>query len=228
VSVVEAERARARALAALRAGDLVVAPTDTVYAVVGDAFSPGATARLLALKQRGRAVPLPVVIRSPRQVSGLVEHIPEAGERLMASYWPGPLTLVLPAAEGMTWDLGETRGTVSLRMPAADFVLDLVAEIGPLACTGASRGGVAPAEEVAQVRRHLAADVALYVDGGPQTGPQSTVVDVTREGAQVLRPGAIPTEHIRQVAEGEVGWGSRPTASEPEDIGEPDRSAEGG
>lgn len=224
----EVEDAHARALAALRAGDLVVVPTDTIYAVVGDAFSPGATGRLLALKQRGRAVPLPVVIRSPRQVSGLVEHIPEAGERLMASYWPGPLSLVLPAAEGMTWDLGETRGTVSLRMPAADFVLDLIAEIGPLACTGASRGGVAPAEEVAQVRRQLAADVALYVDGGPRTGPPSTVVDVTRDAAQVLRPGAIPAEDIRQVADGEVGWGSRPTAREPDETGGADSSVEEG
>lgn len=224
----EAELARARALTALRAGDLVVVPTDTVYAVVGDAFSPGATGRLLALKQRGRAVPLPLVVRSPRQVSGLVEHIPEAGERLMASYWPGPVTLVFPAAQGMTWDLGDTRGTVSLRMPAADFLLDLVAEIGPLVCTGANRGGVALAYEAPQVRRQLAADVAFYVDGGPRTGPPSTVVDVTRDGAQVLRPGAIAAEDIRQVAEGDVGWGGRPTPDEPDEDGEPESSVEGG
>lgn len=207
---VEPERARERAVDALRSGDLVVVPTDSVYAVVADAFAPAATARLQSLKQRGRAVPLPVVVRSPRQVSGLVEHIPEAAERLMASYWPGALTLVLPTAAGLSWDLGEARGTVSLRMPAADFLLELVAEIGPLACTGACRSGEAVAPTVEGVRRALVADVALYVDGGRCTGPPSTVVDITREGATVLRPGAIDAQDIALVVGGAVGWGRRP------------------
>lgn len=200
------------AVEALRSGDLVVVPTDSVYAIVADAFSRAATGRLLSLKERGRA-PLPVVVRSPRQVSGLVEHIPEPAERLMAAYWPGPLTLVFPAADGLAWDLGDARGTVSLRMPAADFLLDLVAEIGPLACTGASRrGDVAP--EVADVRRHLVADVALYVDGGHCSGPPSTVVDVTRARCTVLRPGAIDAQDVDLVAGGMVGWGRRPGDAE--------------
>lgn len=224
----ETAQAPARALDALRAGDLLVVPTDTVYAVVADAFSSTATGRLFRLKRRGRGVPLPVVIRSPRQVSGLVEHIPEAAERLMASYWPGPLTLVFPAAVGMTWDLGDARGTVSLRMPAADFILDLVSEIGPLACTGASRDGDAPATDVGGVRRQLGADVALYVDGGTRTGPPSTVVDVTRGAAHVLRSGAIPEDDIRKVADGSVGWGSRPTPTESREPDGPETSVEKG
>ncbi|HVM00209.1 MAG TPA: L-threonylcarbamoyladenylate synthase [Egibacteraceae bacterium] len=218
VALDDADEAHTRAVGALRAGDLVVVPTDTVYGVVADAFSRPATGRLHALKRRGPDVPLPVVVRSPRQVSGLVEHVPEAAERLMASYWPGPVTLVLPAAPGMTWDLGDTRGSVSLRMPAADFLLDLVAEIGPLACTGANRRDVPLAADVAEVRRQLRADVALYVDGGRRDGPPSTVVDVTRDGAHVLRPGAIAEAHIRQVADGTVGWGQRPA---PGDLDEP-------
>lgn len=222
------EGARQRALDALRAGDLVVVPTDTVYAVVADAFSSTATGRLFALKRRGRSVPPPVVIRSPRQVSGLVEHIPEVAERLMASYWPGPVTLVFPAAAGMTWDLGDTRGTVSLRMPAADFLLDLVTEIGPLACTGANRSDGGPAAEVVGVRRQLGADVALYVDGGSRPGPPSTVVDVTRQTAQVLRPGAITEDDIRQVADGTVGWGRRPTPIESPEPDGPETSVEEG
>lgn len=227
VALEDADRARERALEALRAGDLVVVPTDTVYAVVGDAFQPAATSRIKSLKRRERAVPLSVVVRSPRQVSGLVEHVPEAAERLMASYWPGPVTLVFPAASGMTWDLGDTRGSVSLRMPAADFLLNLVAEIGPLACTGANRHGKPVARDAAGVRRALAADVALYVDGGHRDGPASTVVDVTREGARVLRPGAITEEHIRQVADGTVGWGRRPGAEEPDHEDEPQDTIEG-
>lgn len=206
-----------RALEVLRAGDLVVVPTDSVYGVVADAFSQAATRRLLALKQRGRATSLPVVVRSPRQVSGLVEHIPQAAERLMASYWPGPLTLVFPASAGLHWDLGETRGTVSIRMPAADFLLELVAEIGPLACTGATRSGGIVAPTVGEVRRQLVADVALYVDGGPCNGPPSTMVDVTREGASVLRPGAIGAEAIGLVAGGSIGWGRRPADEDPQE-----------
>lgn len=222
VPLSESEQARSRALDALRAGDLVVVPTDTVYAMVANAFSPPATARLRAVKRRGGGTPVPVVVRSPRQVSGLVEHVPEAAERLMASYWPGPLTLVLAAAEGMTWDLGDTQGTVSLRMPAADFLLDLVAEIGPLACTGANRSGSPVATDVAGVRRQLVADVALYVDGGRREGPASTVVDVTRTRADVLRPGAISEEDIRLVAQGTVGWGRRPDADRPQEPDVPD------
>ena len=210
------EQARQRAVEILRSGGLVVVPTDSVYGVVADAFSPAATGRLLSLTRRGRATPLPVVVRSPRQVSGLVEHIPEAAERLMASYWPGPLTLVFPAAEGLSWDLGDTRGTVSLRMPAADFLLDLVAEIGPLACTGAGRGDGQRGSAVAEVREQLPADVALYVDGGPRNGQPSTVVDVTREAAPVLRPGAIHAQDVALVVGGAVGWGRRPGDDEPE------------
>ncbi|MEX2620040.1 MAG: ribose 5-phosphate isomerase B [Egibacteraceae bacterium] len=173
-------------------------------------------------------------MRSPRQVSGLVEHIPDAAERLMAAYWPGPLTMVFPAAEGLSWDLGDARGTVSLRMPAADFLLELVAEVGPLACTGAGRAGEARGDVDGDdegdvggyvdgyvdgdvggyvdgdVGGYVDGDVALYIDGGPCTGPPSTVVDVTRGGAHVLRPGAIASEDIRLVVTGAVGWGRRP------------------
>lgn len=206
----EDQRVRERSLQALRAGDLVVVPTDTVYGIVADAFSAGATSRLLAVKGRERSVPLSVVVRSPRQISGLVEHVPDAAERLMASYWPGPLTLVLPAADGLGWDLGDTGGSVGIRMPADDFLLELVADIGPLACTGARRDGRELATQVADVRRQLGADVAIYVDGGARNGAPSTIVDVTRGGAHVLRPGAIADEDVRHVADGTVGWGQRP------------------
>lgn len=193
------ERALDAALAALRRGDVVAVPTDTVDAVVCDAFQQPATAQLLALKGRGRGAPLPVVIRSPRQVSGLVEHVPEVAERLMASYWPGPLTIVFPAAEGLTWDLGDTDGSVALRMPAEDFLLDIVADVGPLACTGLPPGG-----------DERDAAIAVHVDGGPRDGPVSTIVDVTRHAAHVLRTGAIPDEHVHRVADGTVSWGRTP------------------
>lgn len=210
------EQAAARALAVLRDGGLVVAPSDTTYALLGDAFSSTATQRMFGAKRRSRTVPLSVLIRSPRQTTGLVESIAEPAERLMSSYWPGPLTLVFAASSGLTWDLGDSRGTVALRIPADDLLLGLVAEIGPLASTTANRRGEAVPTSAEQARTQLSTAVDLYVDGDERRGPASTIVDVTRGGAHVLREGAIAAEDVRLVAEGVVGWGAVPTEADRE------------
>lgn len=216
IGLEDAAQARERVVIALREGRIVVLPTDTVYAVVADAFQARATQRVFAVKQRGRAVPLGAIIRSPRQVNGLVADVPECAERLMASYWPGPLTLVFHASEGLSWDLGNTLGTIALRLPTDDLLLDVCAEIGPLACTAARvHGGMMP-YTVEEAQRQLGDQIAVYVDGGRRDGRVSTVVDVTRGEALVLRSGAIPDRHVEQVATGQVGWGQRPT-DDPDD-----------
>ena len=209
----DADRARQAAIEALRAGRLVVIPTDTAYAVVADAFQPLATRRVFDVKGRTRHVPLPVVVRSPRQAIGLVEGIPEPAERLMASYWPGPLTLVFRAVEGLTWDLGESRGTVMLRMPADDLVTALIEEIGPLVCTGPNRAGMAVPRTAEEAAEQLGAEVALVIDGGVRAGTLSTIVDMTTNTAVVLREGAIAEQAAIDVATGAVGWGIRPDAA---------------
>jgi tRNA threonylcarbamoyl adenosine modification protein (Sua5/YciO/YrdC/YwlC family) len=206
----DVEGARERALEVLRDGRLLVAPTESIYALVGDAFSKPATQRLFGAKRRGRATPLTVLLRSPRQTTGMVEEIGEPAERLMAAYWPGPLTLVFRAVEGLTWDIGETHGTVALRMPTDDLLLDLVAEIGPLAVTSANRRGEPVPTTAADARRQLGLSAALYLDGGERSGPTSTVVDVTSDAARVLREGAVPASDVERVASGAAGWGSRP------------------
>jgi L-threonylcarbamoyladenylate synthase len=210
----DVEDPREQAIAALRAGNLAVLPTDTVYGLCADAFNPAATQRLFGAKRRSRDVPLTVLVRNPRQVTGLVADVPEAADRLMASYWPGPVTVVLPAVDGLTWDLGDTRGTVALRMPADDLVLGVVGEVGPLACTGANRHSEPLPTTLDDARSQLGAVVAVYVDGGHREGPLSTVVDATTPEIAVLREGAVPAEHIVQVATGAVGWGERPGAAE--------------
>jgi L-threonylcarbamoyladenylate synthase len=211
IPAADRDAAFAAARDALRAGDLVVVPTDTVYALVADAFQPRASRRIFEVKRRTRHVPLPVLVRSPRQAIGLVKGIPESAERLMASYWPGPLTLVMEATEGLTMDLGETRGTLMLRMPADDLLTDLVAEIGPLVCTGANRAGLAVPTTPEAALEQLGDDaVAVCIDGGSREAVVSTVVDVTGEKAIVLREGAVTGEDIEQVATGAVGWGQRP------------------
>ncbi len=189
----------ARAAQRLRAGQLVVIPTDTVYAVIADAFHPAATRRLLESRQAGRTPP-PVIVGSPGQARGLAEPVPDEAQRLMAAYWPGPLTLVLPAVASLTWDLGDDRGTVALRMPADELALALVGEIGPLACTGANRRGEPMPTTVDEARSQLGDAVALYVDGGVREARSSTVVDCTGTPPRVLREGAVPAADVGQVA----------------------------
>ena len=197
------------AIAALRDARLVVMPTDTVYGVVADAFSPKGTMALRDAKGLAPTAPLTVLIRSPRQVSGLVSEIPEAGDRLMASYWPGPLTLVLPAADGLSWDVG-TRTSVALRMPTDEFLLEVIADVGPLVCSAAGRPVDEPPHTVEDAREALGDHVALYVDDGVRDGAWSTIVDLTRDHALVLREGAVAGDDVELVAAGRVGWGKVP------------------
>jgi L-threonylcarbamoyladenylate synthase len=204
------EQACERAATLLRAGALVVAPTDTVYGVLADAFAPDATQRLFAARGADRSHPLTVLIRNPRQVVGLTEGLSEAAERLMASFWPGPLTLVCTAARSLGWDLGDAGGTVAIRMPADELLHELITEVGPLASSGACRAGRPPAATVEDAVAELGDAIALYLDDGARSGGASTVVDVSRGGAEVRRVGTISANAVVEAATGAVGWG-RPT-----------------
>lgn len=205
------QAAREQAADLLRKGRVVVLPTDSVYGLAADAFSKLGMQRLFGAKRRGRNTPVTVVIRSPRQTTGLVEAIAEPAERLMAAYWPGPLTLVFRAVPELNWDIGAAQGTVSLRIPRDDLLLELVGDVGPLAVTSANHHGKPVATSAAEAQRQLGLSAALYLDGGERDAPTSTVVDVTRGAAEVLREGAIPADHIEQVATGALPWGDRPT-----------------
>jgi tRNA threonylcarbamoyl adenosine modification protein (Sua5/YciO/YrdC/YwlC family) len=193
---------------ALRRGELVVLPTDTVYGVAADAFSAEGTRAIFEAKQRGRNLPLPVLVRSPKQVTGLVTTVPEVVERLMAAYWPGPLTIVVRADPNLTWDLGDNDGTVALRMPLDELCLDVIRTVGPLAVTSANLSGQPPATDVATAQRGLGELVAVYLDDGPRrTVRPSTIVDVTRSEPAVLREGALATDEVTAVANGDLGPG---------------------
>ena len=197
------------AVDALREPALVVMPTDTVYGVLADAFDPRATAALRGAKGLAPTAPLTVLIRNPRQVAGLASDVPEAADRLMASYWPGPVTLVLPVTDGLAWDIG-TLSVVAVRMPADDLVLDVVADVGPLVCSAAARPPDRLPNTVDMARDALGDGVALYVDDGPRPGGVSTIVDLTRDHAVVLREGAVAADDVELVAAGRVRWGATP------------------
>lgn len=187
------------AVHAVGRGDLVVLPTDTVYGIGADAFVPEAVAALLAAKGRGRQMPPPVLVPDARTVDGLCTDVPDGARQLLEAFWPGALTLILRAQPSLAWDLGETRGTVAVRMPDHPAALALLRRTGPLAVSSANRTGRPAALTVADAEEQLGAAVRVYLDGGPVTGGvASTIVDATN-GFRVVRAGALGAATLQEV-----------------------------
>ena len=188
------------AVSALRRGELAVLPTDTVYGIAADAFSPPAVDRLLGAKGRGRDMPVPVLVGSWRGLDGLADHVTPTMRSLVEAFWPGPLTLIVRAAASLAWDLGETRGTVAVRMPLHPVALAVLARTGPLAVSSANRSGLPPAPDAAEAARQLGTAVAVYLDGGATDGgPASTIVDLTGERPRLLRAGAVTEKELLEL-----------------------------
>jgi tRNA threonylcarbamoyl adenosine modification protein (Sua5/YciO/YrdC/YwlC family) len=189
------------AVTAIQKGELVVLPTDTVYGIAADAFSPMAVNLLLAAKGRGRDMPVPVLVGSWRTLDGLVDELGPLARRMVEAYWPGPLTIVVRSAPSLAWDLGETRGTVAVRMPQQPVALEVLTQTGPLAVSSANRSGLPAAVEVTDAERQLGGSVSVYLDGGPVgEAVPSTIVDLTGDHARVLRSGALDVEQLRELA----------------------------
>jgi len=194
------DEAITRTVGALRAGELVVLPTDTVYGLAVDAFNKDATAMVFKTKMRPRELPLPVLVSRPRQAWGLCAHIPVAATALAAGFWPGALTMILPEMHEMSWDLGDSRGGVAVRMPAHDDLLSILEQTGPLAVTSANITGEPTPRSIEEVREKLGDAVAVYIDGGPsQHDFGSTIVDVTSTQTRMVREGSITLGDVERV-----------------------------
>lgn len=195
--------------------ELVVLPTDTVYGIAADAFSPKAVQALLAAKGRGSQSPPPVLIANTNTLAALAETVPEVAKKLAATFWPGALTMIFNAQGSLTWDLGETNGTVALRMPDHKIALALLEETGPLAVSSANLTGEPAATTCQQAADYLEQKVAVYLDGGNSPkGEASTIIDLTQivdsyDSAgnvtttgkiKIVRRGALSAEKIRSVA----------------------------
>jgi tRNA threonylcarbamoyl adenosine modification protein (Sua5/YciO/YrdC/YwlC family) len=184
---------------AIGEGSLIVFPTDTVYGVGGDAFNQFATSRIFDVKARSRSMPLPVLVSRPRQAWALCAEVPKAAAELAAAFWPGGLTLILPVADGLSLDLGESKGRIAVRMPAQDDLIELISIVGPLAATSANLSGIATPGSVKEIRSQLGDGVAVYLDGGPAgADTPSTIVDVARWRPKVVREGAISKADIEK------------------------------
>jgi tRNA threonylcarbamoyl adenosine modification protein (Sua5/YciO/YrdC/YwlC family) len=195
--------------------ELVVVPTDTVYGLAADAFSAEGVRALLAAKGRGPQSPPPVLIGTIQTLQALAEDVPDVANRLAETFWPGALTMILKSQSSLTWDLGETKGTVALRMPDHKIALALLQETGPLAVSSANLTGEPAATTCKQAEQYLGDSVAVYLDGGNSPkGEASTILDLTHvvdtydsEGKlstsgkiKIVRRGALSAEKIRSIA----------------------------
>ncbi len=188
------------AASAVRRGELVVLPTDTVYGLGTDAFRPDAVAGLLAAKGRGRDLPVPVLVGSPRTLEGIATGLSDAARALVEAFWPGALTLVCRVQPTLQWDLGETGGTVAVRMPLHPVAIELLLDTGPMAVSSANLSGRPAATTVDEAVEQLGDAVSVYLDGGPSGDPApSTIVDVSGQVPRLLRAGAMSEDLLREV-----------------------------
>ncbi|HEY3732912.1 MAG TPA: L-threonylcarbamoyladenylate synthase [Streptosporangiaceae bacterium] len=188
------------AVASLRRGNLVVIPTDTVYGVCADAFNPSAMAELMTARGQGRQAPPTILVGTVRAGTALVENLSSTAKDFIDEFWPGALTLVCRANRTLSWDLGDSRGTVAIRMPLHQVALDLLKETGPLAVSSASRSGSPAAASADEAEAQLGDAVSVYLDDGPCSGSlRSTILDLTGPMPRVLREGAIPLGRLSSV-----------------------------
>lgn len=189
---------------AIAAGRSIVIPTDTVYGIAADAFSHEAVAGLLAAKGRDRGFPPPVLVADRHMAAALAERVPAELEPLLDAHWPGPLTVILRAQPSLTWDLGDTGGTVAIRVPDHPIAIGLLRETGPLAVSSANLHGMPAPTEAAAAAEMLGDRVALVLDAGAVGGSAapgeqngSTILDCSTDGvARIVRQGVLPRATI--------------------------------
>jgi L-threonylcarbamoyladenylate synthase len=194
------DRGIAAAVEAVKSGELAVFPTDTVYGIGADAFTPHAITALHHARGATRHVPPPVLVGSRHTLDGLVYSLPKAARDLADAFWPGALTILVEHSPSLQWDLGDTGGQVAVRMPLHPVALEVLREVGPMAVTTANKIGQPAPSTADEAREQLEYSVRIYLEAGPAADPTpSTFVDVSGDVPRVLRAGAIPFEKLRDV-----------------------------
>jgi tRNA threonylcarbamoyl adenosine modification protein (Sua5/YciO/YrdC/YwlC family) len=178
-----------------------VFPTETVYAVACDAFSPLGVERLNTAKERLQDQALPIMVGSVKAARALIGSPHPQGEALMEGFWPGPLTVVCPVQSTLHWDIGGDGTHVAVRMPLHPVALEVLQRVGPMAVIAANRSGQPAPRNCDAAEEQLGSTVSIYLDAGelPEAEP-STVVDLSEKEPRLLRPGAYSVELLRSVA----------------------------
>jgi tRNA threonylcarbamoyl adenosine modification protein (Sua5/YciO/YrdC/YwlC family) len=223
------EEAAEAARSAIERGECIVLPTDTVYGIGADAFSAEAVQRLLDAKGRGRDMPPPVLISDASLLRALAADVPQAARDLVQRHWPGPLTIICKAQPSLRMDLGDTEGTIALRVPDDGLARDVLRRTGPMAVSSANLSGQRAAVTCDEAVDQLGDRVAVYLDGGarPWHGEPSTIVDFASSPAGiVLRKGALSITAIRQTCPSVIDPDEPALEAEPEPVAEPEAESE--
>lgn len=193
------DEARDAAVSTIRNGGLIVLPTDTVYGIGADAFNPLGVKALLEAKGRSRAMPPPVLIGDVAVLDALTVERPPWLDTLLAEMWPGALTVICRAQPSLAWDLGDTRGTVAVRVPDHDTVRDLLRSTGPLAVSSANLTGQNPVRSAEEAEKVFGERVGVYLHANAAPAAQaSTVLDATGVTPKVLRAGPVTLEELHR------------------------------
>jgi L-threonylcarbamoyladenylate synthase len=198
----EDEKVLERAAQILRAGGLVALPTETVYGLGANALDAAAVERIFAAKQRPAWDPVIVHVANEKMLDGLVEQVPETARKLIAAFWPGPLTLLLPRTSAVPDAVTAGRPLVGVRMPAHPVALELIRRAGvPVAAPSANLFGHISPTTAAHVLADLDGRIDAIVDAGPtEHGVESTVLDPCQSPMVIYRPGAVTSVQIRDTA----------------------------
>ena len=190
------------AVRALKRGEVIVFPTETFYGLGADAFGPGAVERVVSLKGRNADNPIAVIIGDQRMLTEIVTEIPLAAQKLMNHFWPGPLTLVLPARKGLPRPLLSREGKIGVRISSHPVAKQLPQALGrPVTATSANPSGAEPARTIQEARRYFSDKIEIFLDGGRLGGRQgSTVVEVLGDELKMIREGAISLHELQQSA----------------------------
>ena len=217
------------AVGEVRGKRLVVLPTDTVYGVAADAFEGSAVRRLLRAKGRGRDMPPPVLIAEAGILDSLASGLPAYAREMVEALWPGPLTLICTQQPSLSWDLGDNRGTVAVRVPAHPVAIALLERTGPLAVSSANRTGLPAAHTVDEAEEMFGDKVRVYLDDGPRsTAVASTILDITGPRPRVLRHGGVTLAQLREFDDRTVTSVSGSTAAESDDESDDESGDESG
>ena len=185
-----------RVIRVLRVHGLIALPTESFYGLAVDPFDWQALARLREVKHRSEGKPILVLIGDGSHLQSFVQRVPPAATALMHAFWPGPLTIVFPAAGGLSDVLTAGTGSVGIRLSAWQPLVDLLRRVGPVTGTSANREGMPPARTAEEVQHNLGDVLDLIIDAGPTPGGQpSTVIDV-RGPIRIMRDGAIERSAI--------------------------------
>ena len=198
------EKTLAKAGEHIRAGEVVVYPTETLYGLGADATNADAIRKIFLMKGRLESSPIPVIVADMEMLRELVEEVNLISERLIKSFWPGPLTIIFDAKKSLPAELTAGTGSIGVRIPDSSVAVELVrAACRPLTATSANLSGKQPPSSMSEILSQLAKKPAMIIDVGelPSSAP-STVVDPRGKKVKILRQGAIGEKAIMEVLAG--------------------------